>query len=174
MIFDLIFLTIFVWAAYRGFTNGFIIQLATFAALVLGIFGAIKFTGYLSEILTDKISVNPDYIPIITFAAIFIVIVIIVHLLARVLEKVVDMVALGFVNKLFGAIFSMLKFALIISGILVILNKANDRYSFLPEEKIEQSKSYKPLSRFAPLIFPYLNFEKPLDFIEDLNQEVQV
>ena len=43
MVFDLVFLVILVWAAYRGFSKGVILQAATLLALVLGIFGAIKF-----------------------------------------------------------------------------------------------------------------------------------
>jgi membrane protein required for colicin V production len=174
MAFDLIFLTIFLWAAYRGYTSGFIIQLATFAALVLGIFGAIKFSGYLNEMFLDKTSINPEYIPLITFAITFLIIVIVVHLIARILEKFIDIVALGFVNRLFGALFSIFKFALILSGILVVLNKINAKHPFLPEQKIEQSKIYSPLSKFAPSIFPYLRFEKSKEWFENFKQEVQV
>lgn len=174
MIFDLVFLSIFVWAAYRGFTSGFIIQLATFAALVLGIFGAIKFSGYLNDIFLDKTSANPDYVPLITFAVTFLIIVVLVHLVAMLLEKIVDAVALGFVNRLFGAIFNITKFALIISALLVVINRANEYHSFIPKQKAEQSILYKPLSKFAPAIFPYLRFEKTKEFFEGVGQELQV
>lgn len=168
MIFDLIFLVIFVYAAYRGFTKGLIVQAATFAALLLGLFGAIKFSGFTSNLLIEKTSIEGDYLPIISFALTFIGIVILVHLVSKLVEKLVQAVALGFINRLAGAIFNMTKFALIVSGVLVILNTINEKKAFLPEEDIERSMMYEPLSGFAPLIFPYLKFEKTSDFIDNI------
>lgn len=168
MVFDLIFLAVFVWAAYRGFTKGFVIQAATFAALVIGIFGAVKFSGYTTAILAEKTKMDGEYLPIISFALTFIAIVILVHLLSRVLEKLIDAVALGFVNRLAGAIFSLIKFTLIMSGILVVLNTINEHSPFLPVEEVEKSKLYRPLSSVAPSIFPYLKYENAKEFIEEV------
>jgi membrane protein required for colicin V production len=174
MVFDIIFLTILVWAAYRGFSKGVILQAATLAALFLGIFGAIRFSDYTSTLIIDHTSMSGEYLPLISFALTFIVIVVVVHLLARVLEKLVDAVALGFVNRLAGAIFSMTKFALIISVVLVILNTIHAKYSFLPQDKIEKSLMYKPLSKFAPSIFPYLKFNNPAEILQDVREEFLV
>ena len=49
MILDIIFLILFGWAAYNGFKKGFILQVASLAALFLGIYGAIKFSGIISN-----------------------------------------------------------------------------------------------------------------------------
>jgi membrane protein required for colicin V production len=117
---------------------------------------------------------NPDYIPIITFAGVFLVIVILIHLIAKLIEKLIDAVALGFVNRLFGAIFSITKFALVLSALLVVINRADSFRPFLPKQKTDQSLLYKPLSRFAPAIFPYLRFEKSKEFLNDTRQELQV
>lgn len=168
MIFDLIFLVIFVYAAYRGFSKGLIVQAATFAALLLGLFGAIKFSGFTSDLLIEKTSIDGEYLPIISFALTFIGIVILVHLVSKLVEKLVQAVALGFINRLAGAVFNMTKFALIISGVLVVLNTIHERSSFLPEEEVEKSMMYEPLSGFAPLIFPYLKFENTQGLIDNI------
>ena len=159
MIFDLVFLVILVWAAYRGFSKGVILQAATLLALILGIFGAIKFSDYTSAILIENTKMTGEYMPLISFALTFIAIVVVVHLLARIIERLVEAVALGFVNRLAGALFSMTKFAFIISIVLVVLNTIHANYSFLPENKISKSLMYKPLSKFAPGVFPYLHFD---------------
>jgi membrane protein required for colicin V production len=173
MVFDVVFLLILVWAAYRGFSKGVILQVATLVALILGIFGAIKFSSFTSSLIIDNTNISGEYLPIISFALTFILIVIVVHLLARVVEKLVQAVALGFLNRLAGALFSMTKFALIISGILVVLNTIHANYSFLPEDKVEQSLMYRPLSNFAPSIFPYLQFESGIEFLDELEEEVE-
>jgi membrane protein required for colicin V production len=157
---DLVFAILFLWAAYRGYTKGFIVQLATLAALLLGILGAVMFSDFTSSLIIKKFEVSGNYLPIVSFAVTFIIIVIAVHLLAKMLNKLIDAIALGIVNRLLGVLFSVLKIAFIASIILVLINKADNKYNFIPDDTKENSLIYKPLSNFAPMIFPYLNFEK--------------
>lgn len=174
MVFDVVFLVILVWAAYRGFSKGVIHQAATFLALILGVIGAIKFSGFTSALLIEKTNMTGEYLPIISFALTFIVIVVAIHFLAKLLEKLVTAIALGFINRLAGALFSMTKFAFIISIVLVVLNTIHSKYSFLPEEKVNKSLMYRPLSRFAPGIFPYLHFDNPIEIFEDVQEQLHV
>ena len=90
MVVDIIFVAIFCWAGYKGYTRGFILQAATLAALILGIFGAIKFSGFTASFIAKQFNVNGDYLPIIAFAVTFIGIVIGIHFLARISEKLLQ------------------------------------------------------------------------------------
>ncbi len=173
MIFDIIFLVIFIWAAFRGFTKGFLIQAATLAALVLGIFGSITLSGFTSEFLMSKTNMEGEYLPVVSFALTFLAIVVLVHLVSRLMEKLVEAIALGFVNRLAGALFNLTKFSLIISGILVVLNTIHQKQPFLPEEEVNSSVMYRPLSGFAPTIFPYLKFDNAPMFFENKEQGTQ-
>jgi membrane protein required for colicin V production len=158
MVFDIIFIIVFCWAAFRGFTKGFIVQIASLAALIIGILGAIKFSSFLCEILKARFNWHTEYLPIFSFAIIFIAIVVLVHILAKLLEKLADLTALSFINQLLGAIFSMIKYALIISVFLVLLNSLNSKTKFLPEKQIKSSVLYAPISILAPLFYPYLRY----------------
>lgn len=173
---DLVFAILFLWSAYRGYTKGFIVQLATLAALLLGILGAIMFSDFTSDLITKKFDVSSQSLPIISFAITFIAIVIAVHLLAKVINKFIDAIALGIVNRLLGVLFSILKTAFIISVILVIINKADSKYNFIPDDTKDNSLLYKPLSNLAPIIFPYLNFDKIKEKFEEeqIRQQVNV
>ena len=75
--------------------------------------------------------------------------------------------ALGLVNRLAGLLFGMLKTAFLISIFLVILNGVNSRVPFIPEEHKKNSLLYQPLSKLAPAIFPFLNFEEIRDHIPE-------
>ena len=68
MIFDILFILIFLWAAYKGFTKGFILQAATLAALILGIWGSIKFSGYVAVVIMEKMEYHGEFVPLISFA----------------------------------------------------------------------------------------------------------
>jgi len=135
-IFDLVFLIIFIWAAYKGFSKGLIIQAASLAALLLGIIGAIKFSGYTAFVLTKKFNVTGEYLQLTAFAITFVIIVIAVHIIARLTEKFVKAVALDFVNRILGLLFSTIKMAFIISIILVIVNIIDYKTPFLPKDKV--------------------------------------
>jgi len=176
MLFDLIFIIIFSWAIYKGYTRGFILQAATLAALILGIFGAIKFSDLTATIIIEKLHFNWQYMHIFAFAITFIGIVIGIHFLARLFESLLKAISINFLNRFLGVIFSLIKYAFIISAFLVVVNGINRRAHFLSEEKINQSVLYRPLSMLAPLLFPYLHFDftHPLDVPDEPTDDIIV
>ncbi len=157
--FDLIILVPLLWSAYKGFSKGFIHTIASLAALLLGIFGAIKFSDVTSQYLILNFNFNPNYLPIISFAITFVLIVVAVHFAAGLIDKLIKAIALGFINRILGAVFGIAKIAFIISIIIVIANGLDKNLKFISPKLKENSILYKPLSDFAPSIFPYLKFE---------------
>jgi membrane protein required for colicin V production len=176
MIFDVIFILLFCWAAFKGFSKGFILQAASLAALILGIYGSIKFSGYVAAALMERTGEQGQYVPLIAFAITFIAIVVVIHFLARLTEKLLEMIALSFVNRIFGVFFNLIKYAFIISTVLVVLNEIDRNAHFLPRAKVNESRLYKPLSSLAPMIFPYLRFDfnHPPDIPEVYQEEIPV
>ena len=159
------------WALYKGFSKGLIISVASLLALFLGIYGAIKFSSITSSYLIQHLDFSDKYLPIISFAITFIAIVILVHLLARMLNTLVKAVALGLINRIFGSVFNVFKMAFIISIILVVVNGFDKGLKFIPEDLKENSMLYKPLSEFAPAVFPYLNFDS---FKEKASKKISI
>ena len=165
--FDVVIGILLIVALVKGFKNGLIIEFASLAALVLGVLGAIKFSSLTESWLLQHFSSN--YIGIISFLVTFVVIVIAVHLIAKVIDKLIKAVALGLINRIFGAAFSLLKYAFILSILLAIFTSFDKTFNLIPQETRESSIIYEPLSEFAPKIFPYLNFDKDKirDKVED-------
>lgn len=162
---DYIIIMLVAWSAYKGFSNGFIISVAGLLALLLGVFGAIRFSDITSSYLIEHFEFNSRHLPVISFAITFIIIVIAVHFTARVVDKLVKAVALGFVNRIAGAAFNVLKIAFILSIVLLLLNKIDDKTGIISKELKEESLFYEPLSGFAPMIFPYLDFKTVNEYI---------
>jgi membrane protein required for colicin V production len=156
---DLIIILLIAWAAYRGFTRGLVVMVAVIIALILGIWGAAKFSNVVANWLTAYMNLSSPYLHLISFTVTFIGIVIGINLVAFLLSKLLDFIALGFINRLLGAAFGIVKMALILSVIFVILNAFNTRHEFLPDEQVENSLFYKPVARLAPGIFPILRFD---------------
>ncbi len=158
-IIDIILIILLAWGLVKGLRNGFIHEAASLAALILGIYGAIKFSDYTAGLLVEHFSMTGKYLGIFALALTFLAIVILVHFLGEILDKLVKAVALGFVNKLVGAVFGVLKMAFILSLFLFILNTLDSKTHFLPKDKLEKSLLYKPVSAIFPSIFHSINLK---------------
>jgi membrane protein required for colicin V production len=154
---DIVLVLLLVFSAIGGFKNGLIVELASLAALILGIWGAIHFSYVTSEFLIENLNFNSEHLPVISFIVTFVVIVILVHIVANVVDKMVETVMLGFVNKLAGLVFGVLKTALILSIVLLIFDKIDENVKILPENAKAESRMYEPIRGFAPSIFPFID-----------------
>jgi len=146
-----------IWAAYRGFKKGLVIELAGLAALLLGIYCAMRFSDMVADFITQEWNYEGKYLAIIAFALTFILVVILVHLLGKAIEKTLDIVALSMLNKLAGALFNILKVTIIMSMVFWFWNKWSpvvDASEALPEE--EKSVLYPHVESLAPMIIPPL------------------
>lgn len=155
---DIILGILLILSAINGFRKGFIVELASLAALILGIWGAFEFSDITTDFLMENFNLHSKHINIISFVVTFIVIVILVHIVANVVNKLVEAMMLGFINRLAGLVFGLLKSALILSVILVIFEKIDKDVSILSERKKAESKLYEPIRNFAPSIFPFIDF----------------
>lgn len=170
---DIIILAFVAWALFRGFRNGLFIEIASIAALVLGIWGSIRFSWFTQNKLVEYFDMEGQYTGLVAFIITFIVIVVLIHFLARAMDKLMKAVALGFAVRILGAIFAVLKTVLIMSIIFVVLNTIDQKAKFLPEEKIAESKLYNPIADFAPLLFPIIEGGDLRKSFDNLRQKRQ-
>lgn len=157
---DIILVAIFIFAGFKGYTRGFVAQLASLAGLLLGIWGAIKFSDFTASLLAEHLNLTTEYLPLIAFAVTFAAIVIAVHFMGKLVEGLFNLAFLGFANSILGVVFGVLKTAFILSVIIVIIEKADTRVNILPKNISEKTIFYRPISRLAPAVFPYLNFDE--------------
>jgi membrane protein required for colicin V production len=153
---DALIVVILILSLVMGFINGFVKEVASFAALILGIWGAIKFSSFTAAKLYDYFDMTGRYVGIIAFIITFALIVIVIHFIGILADKLVNAVSLGFINRILGIVFGLLKSILIMSVFFAVLNAINAKKSFLPKETIEQSRLYSPISDIAPAIFPII------------------
>lgn len=154
---DIVLAIPLLWFMYKGFRNGLIIELASLAALVLGIFVALHFSFYAKEFLIDNFDIADNYLNIIAFAITFIIVAILVYLVGKIIHKLVSIVALGFLNRLAGGIFGLLKAALVLSVILYFLNGFDS--SLIKAEVKENSFLYEPVESIVPMIIPRIDLD---------------
>ena len=155
---DIFLLVPLLWGAFKGFKKGLIIEVVSLIALGLGIWGGVHFSDFSTTFLADKL--DDKYIPLTAFLITFIVIVVVVYFIGKILEKIIDVVQLKLVNKLLGACFGLLKFALIISIVLFIVDRYNKKFNFLPVEIKEKTILYGPLVSLPKVLIPAIEQSK--------------
>lgn len=143
-------------AAIQGFRKGFIIELASLAALILGIWGGIKFSDFTSGLITKHTGYHSQYLGTIAFIVTFIVIVILIHMMGKMLDTIVRAVFLGFLNRLAGIIFGVLKAAVMMSILLLLFDDIDEKMHILPAKQKEDSKIYTPMKQVVPTLFPFI------------------
>ena len=151
---DIIFAVLLGYALYKGIKNGLFVELASLVALVIGIFIAIKFSYLIKEILETKVSWEPKYIEIVAFAVTFLLVVLVIHLSAKLLTKIADFTYLGWLNKLAGAVFSGLKTILMLSVVILLFEKMNVNNMLVKQETLNESIFYNPTKEISAFLYP--------------------
>jgi membrane protein required for colicin V production len=154
-----------IWGIYRGFLKGIILELASIVALFLGILVASKF----SVDIKWMFLFSGKYNLILAFAFLFLLSLIFVFLVAKIITKLLKKASLGTVNKLLGAAFGGLKFALILSVVFFMIDTLSKSYPILNSKTKYKSLLYKPIAILAPIIIPELtktkNFEPKAEVV---------
>ena len=153
-IFDIIIAALLLFGFVRGLIKGLFVEVASLVALIGGVYGAIHFSYFVSDLLKEYVSWDQEYISLAAFAITFVIIIVVIALLGKVLTKLADFAALGILNKILGGIFGALKIGLILSVIFIFFGKMNDTIPFIKKETLDESILYGPVKKVAPTIFP--------------------
>ncbi len=158
-ILDIVILVIIAAAAIMGIFKGFIGQLVSISALVLGIWCAGKFTGYLSSLVKGWLSLEmaQQTLHTIMFIVIFVLVMILAHLLGKGIESIVKLSMLGWLNRILGFLFGAMKAIIILSVAVYAINWLNGMFHLIPDNFFADSKGYAFLTNFAKEFFPFLH-----------------
>ena len=166
---DIVFAVLLGYSIYIGLKNGLFVEIASFSSLIVGIFVAIQFSYIVRLALEEKIKTNPKHIEIIAFAITFILVLIAIHLLAKFFTSIASFAYLGWLNKLGGAVFSMLKTILMLGVLLNLLQKINTNSILVKEETLNESLFYQPVQEVSKFMSP--NLEKWYEEVKERTKE---
>jgi membrane protein required for colicin V production len=154
-----------VWSVVKGFSRGFVYEITALVALILGIYVAINFSGMTAGFLADVFHWTGRAAWLASLLITFAVVVFLIKLLGQVMEKVVETLAMGPLNHLFGGLVAGLKAALFISLFIYLINLVDFNRTLISAKTRENSFLWKPVSAVAPFILPQL--EKKIVELKD-------
>ena len=155
-ILDAIILICLIPAIFQGLRKGFISQAISIISLIVGIWASARFADIVTEWVSQYITASEQVMKIVVFVIILTVVFIALGLIGRLLEKILNFAFLGWINKLAGVAFSLMKAFLILGLIAIAFNSINTTLELVKPETISESVLYQPLKNAADTIFPYI------------------
>lgn len=170
---DIIILVPLVWGIYRGFSKGLVVEVASLLALIVGLWCAIHFSEFTAKILLNDIGLDmpSSYLSPVSFAVTFVVVAIVIVFVSNVIDRFLSAVALGGINKLFGAVFGALKVLLIMAIVLYFVNGVDAKTNFIDEGKKDESLLYRPLLEFVEKMVPQIDVDEIKKRLPDFDME---
>ena len=177
MILDFIFVVIVIIAIIKGYQRGLIVGVFSFVALIIGLAAAIKLSTVVAGYIGKTVKVSEQWLPLISFALVFLIVVLLVRAVAAMIEKSVQFAMLGWVNRLGGVIFYTALYVTIFSVLLfyaeqmkIIQPGTTDKsltYSFV------QPWGPKAINGFGSIIPAFKNMFSDLEeFFGNLSQKM--
>lgn len=163
---DIIIGALLVFGFYKGFKNGLFVELASLVAFFIGIFIAIKFSYIMAGFFEKNVSWSPKTIQVAAFVITLGIVVVVIHLAAKVLSGLASFAFLGWANTLAGGVFGALKTALLIGIILNLFQKVNVNDMLVSKETQENSLFFTPCMKTSETLLPVLG-----DWFTDLKEK---
>ena len=162
MLIDIIFAVIMVIAILKGFQKGLIVAVFSIIAFIIGIAAALKLSTLVAGWLKDSTTLSAKWLPFISFALVFIGVVLLVRIGARLIEKTFQAVMLGWANRLGGIVFYAALYLIIFSVFLFYAEEVQ----LLQPSTIESSQTYAFVRPWGPKVID--GFGKAIPVFKDM------
>lgn len=138
----------------NGYMKGFIRQLASILGLVVGLLAAKALYVSLAEKLCPAVTDSMTVAQVLAFVVIWIAVPLLFAIVASVLTKAMEAVSLGWLNRWLGCGLGALKFMLLTSLIICVIEFIDGENKLISETKKSESLLYYPMETFAGIFFP--------------------
>jgi membrane protein required for colicin V production len=153
---DIVILVLFIPGIIRGISKGFLEQAITLVGIILSVYLAFQFSGPACAKLSQYITVSETVLSILSFAAVLVVVLLIVLFFAKLITAAVEKASLGWLNKVLGLVFSIAVSAVIIALIIIMFDTVNVKFGLVKSPVLQESLLYGALKDFGYFVFPYL------------------
>lgn len=167
MMLDIVFAILIVLAIIKGFQRGLIVGLFSLVAIIVGLAAAMKLSAVVAGYIGRAVNISNEWLPVISFIVVLIIVILLIRWGAIAIEKAVDGVMLGWLNKLGG----VLLYAVIYITVFSVLLFYSDQIGLLKHETIEKSITYSLVQPWGPKLINGLGTVIP--FFSDMFIELK-
>ena len=152
MIIDIAFIVFIMLAIYKGYSKGLILGIFSLLTFIIGLAAALKLSAVVAGYLKDSVVASTKWLPFISFILVFVVVILLISMGARVIKKAVQLAMLGWLDSIGGIILYVAIYIIIFSVFLFYAEKV---YLIKPET-ILHSKVYEYVAPWGPKVIDNL------------------
>lgn len=167
MALDVLFLIFLGIGFIHGYRRGLIRALFSFVGLFFGVLLALKYSYVVSEYLYREQVFQSRLLPLISFIAVFLIVVVLINITARLFESAAEAMLLGTANKLIGGALQALIVVMLFSTVLWYL----DKMQFIAPQVQEGSRTFDYLVGLSPDILAFIS--KIIPFFSDVFEQIE-
>ena len=158
MYIDIFILVVALWAVVNGWRNGFLKELTSGIGWLIGLLIAATCYSYLGKYLTIEGTEVNVATNVIAFFILWILVPIVLGFAATVLTSTLKTLKLNLPNRLFGVLVSLIKYVVLLSCALYVMNGLQ----ILDAERTEGSVLYEPTKNAVSTTFKMLGWDKKI------------
>lgn len=158
MIIDVAVAAILLMAIIKGYQRGLIVALFSVLAFIAGIAAALKLSSTVAVWLGESTNLGARWLPFVSFCIVFLGVVILVRLGASFIEKAVQLVLLGWLNKTLGILLYLFLYTVILSAFLFYAQKLH----VFSDAVVNESVTFNYIAPWAPGVIDGLGSLLPL------------
>jgi membrane protein required for colicin V production len=136
---------------YKGWTKGFIMAVVSFVSFFAGLALALQFSGWVEGYIKQQTDSNNEWLAFLAFLLVLIGSIIAIRILGKIVEKSVELVMLGLVNRLAGILLYLFIYISIFAVVLVYLKQ----FEIVGNETAINSKSYTYIINFGGWVIDF-------------------
>ena len=167
MLIDLAYLLLIIVAAIKGFRQGLIIGIFSLLGFIIGLAAALKLSAVVADYLGASTGIGEKWLPLLSFVLVFVIVVVIIQLGARMLDSTAETLMLGPANKFGGMLLNMIIQTIIFSVVLFFVVQMK----WLGEDSVAGSKVYPWVEPVGPWVIDGLG--KVIPVFKDLFVDLQ-
>ena len=158
---DIVILLPLLIGLVRGLMKGLITEIIAILAVVFGFIGAKLWGAPFSTWLAAQFTWPTAVCDAVAYALLFVAITLAMNIIGKLITKLLKKVHLGWMNRLCGGAFGIVKWALVVLTIVFCVNKADEYFHFLKPELKSKSLLYPKAVEYAEKALTYVKSNAP-------------
>ncbi len=155
-------------AAFKGYSRGLVVAVFSLVAIIIGLTAALKLSALVAGWLMQHINIGTQWLPMLSFAIVFIGMVFLIRMAANMIEKMVEFALMGWVNKLGGVLLYAVMYTLVLSVVLYFAVNIQ----LIKTETLQASQVYPIIAPFGPKVIAAVGVVVP--FVKNVFAELNL
>lgn len=164
---DIAYLIVMILAIIKGWQKGLIVAVFSLIAWIIGLAAAMKFSTIVAKYLEESGHVSARWIPFLSFLIIFLGVVFVIRIVAKLIETSVELAWMGWINNAAGAFLYLIIYSILFSVALFFMIQMR----LISDEAAADSVVFNFIEPWGPVVINGLGTVIP--FFKDMFAELE-